>query len=397
MANRTNYEKFGKKYYRTSLTIGYDSNGKQVIKEFYGKSKNEAELKKEAYKQDLKNGINKVAENETLNNAFKTWLIDVILPSGIKTSTFETYESIYRLYIKDSKLGIRKIKDIKPIMVQVFFNELSINGKQYPLLVKTHKLLKRFFNYEIETDATIKNPCSSIKVPGQISYLKEKNSTEIEVFTQNERDRILKYLYETNNRIAGIAYLGFSLGMREGEILALSWDDLDTKNRTIHIKQSIRYTKDFDAKGEVIGGSVKVTIPKTMTSVRDIEYPDSFDDMWKKAKETIDTDKATAGSSFNNKHNLVFTNSLGEPINRRYVIRQWQKALSTLKITYRTFHKTRHTFITQMAIDGIPEYITQTIVGHKKGSEVTHKIYTHINKETTKKVLDKFRISVPKI
>lgn len=395
MANKTNYKKNGNKYYRTSLTIGYDSSGKRIIKEFYGKSKSEADMKKENYKQDLKNGINKAAENETLNNAFKDWLIHVILPSGIKTSTYETYESIYRLYLKDSKLGIRKVGDVKPIMVQTFLNELFNKGKHYPLLVKIHKLIKRFFNYEIEVDAVIKNPCISIKVPGQISYLKETNSTEIKVYTPKERDQLLKYLYETNNRIAGIAYLGFSLGMREGEILALHWSDIDTKNRILHIKESIRYTKDFDSKGEVIGGSMKLTVPKTMSSVRDIEYPDSFDDMWEKAECQNELDKSIAGNSFNNEYNLVFTNTIGQPLSKRYVIRQWEKAHIALNIEYKTFHRTRHTFITQMAIDGVPESITQAIVGHKKGSEITHKIYTHINKESTKVALEKYKITVP--
>jgi integrase len=396
MGVKTNYEKGGKKYYRTSLLIGYNSEGKKILKEFYGKSKSDAEAKKEAYKQDLKNGINKAAENETLNNAFKTWLVNVILPSGIKTSTYETYESIYRLYVKDSKLGIRKVKDVKPIMIQTFLNELFINkNKKYPLLLKAHKLIKRFFNYEIEIDAVIKNPCTSVKVPGQIAYLKEKNSVEIKVYTPSERDKILKYLYETDNRIAGIAYLGFSLGMREGEILALHWSDVDTKNRVLHIRESIRYTKDFDSNGEVIGGSLKLTVPKTMTSVRDIEYPDSFDSMWEKAKAQNENDKKNAGNSFNNKRDLVFTNEIGDPLSKRHLIRQWGKAQVALGIEYKTFHRTRHTFITQMAIDAVPESITQAIVGHKKGSEVTHKIYTHINKESTKKALEQYRINVP--
>ena len=353
-------------------------------------------MKKEEYKQDLKNGINKNAENETLNDSFKVWLLEVIMPSGIKTSTFETYESIYRFYIKDSSIGIKKIKDIKPIMIQTFLNNLHSKGKNYPLLTKIYKLLKRFFNYQIEIDAILKNPCLSVKVPGQISYLKVKNSTPIEVFTPEERDKILNYLYKTDSRIAGIAYLGFSLGMREGEILALSWDDVDLKKRILHISKSVRYTKDFDENGDAAGGSFKITIPKTLNSVRDIEYAKNFDDMWKKAKAQNNKDKLKAGESYNNKYNLVFTNPLGDVLSKRYLIRQWEKALSELEIAYRPFHKLRHTFITQMATDGIPEPITQAIVGHKKGSEITHKIYTHINKEDTKKALQNYRISVPK-
>jgi integrase len=397
MATKTNTEVNGHKYYRIRILIGYDSEGKKVFKTFYGKSKQDAEIQRDKYKQDIKNGINIDLGQSSLNDSFKNWLFNVIMPSGVKTSTFETYESIYRLYIKDSDVGIKKIKDIKPPVIQAYFNKLFNLGKKYPILLKMYKLLKRFFNYQLEIDAIIKNPCLGIKVPGQVAYLKEKNSNEITVFTAKERDAILEYLYKNNERIAGIVYLGFSLGMREGEILALSWEDIDFDNRILHIKKSIRYTKDFDAEGNKIGGSVKITIPKTMTSVRDIEYTKSFDDMWKMAKVQNSKDKLKAGGSFNNDKNLVFTTALGEPLGKRYVIRHWENALKELQIEYRPYHTTRHTFITQMAIDRVPESITQAIVGHKKGSEITHNIYTHINKENTKKVLENFKINVPKV
>lgn len=396
MASKTNTEVNGHKYFRMRLLIGYDSNGKKVFKTFYGKSKSEAELKRNEFKQDLKNGMNVDAGGLTLNTAFKDWIFNVIMPSGIKTSTFETYESIYRLYVNDSEIGIKKIKDIKSHMIQTYLNKLFKNGKKYPIILKLTKLLKRFFNYEIETDVIIKNPCLSVKVPGQINYLKEKNSNEVLVFTREERDIIIEYLYKTNSRIASIAYLGFSLGMREGEILALSWDDINQKSCVISIKRSLRYTKDFDELGNKIGGSMKLTIPKTMSSVREIEYTDSFKDMWKRAKDQNIKD-ARVGTSFNNKNNLVFTNALGDPIDKRYVIRQWKNVLGALELVYRPFHTTRHTFVTHMAIDGVPESITQSIIGHKKGSEVTHKIYTHINKESTKKVLENYKINVPSI
>jgi integrase len=396
MAVKTNYSKNGNEYYRVSLTLGRDSNGKLIRKEFYGKSKKEAEAKRDEYKQDLKNGINHNAREETVNDAFRTWLFDVIMPSGIKTSTFETYESIYRLYIKDSEPGIKRVKDIKSIMVQNLLNTLFNDGKKYPLLSKMYKIIKRFFNYQIDTDAIIKNPCSSVKIPGQIAYLQVKNTEEIEVFTAEERDNILEYLYKTNSRIAGIAYLGFSIGMREGEILALSWDSIDMENRIMHIKESVRKTKDFNKEGQVTGRSNKHTVPKTCSSVRDIEFPNTFDDMWRRAQHQNKLDKFKAGSSYNNEHSLVFTNEVGRVLDKRYVIREWKKALKALKIDYRTFHGTRHTFITQMALDNVPEAVTQSIVGHKKGSEITHKIYTHVNKESTKNALEMYKIAVPK-
>lgn len=396
MAVKTNYSKNGKQYYRTSLVVGRDSNGKKVVKEFYGKNKTEAEEKRDAYKHDLKNGLNRNAGDETVNKAFKIWLFEVIKPSGIKISTFETYESIYRLYIKDSELGIKKVNEIKSIIVQTFLNTLFNNGKQYPLLSKMYKIIKRFFNYAIEIDAIIKNPCLSVKVPGQIAYLQVKNTKEVEVFTAGERDKIIEYLYKTNNRMAGIVYLGFSIGMREGEILGLKWDNIDFKNRIMHIKESVRKTKDFDENGEVIGRSHKHTVPKTYSSFRDIEYPDTFDDVFKRAAHQNKLDKLRAGSSYDNKNNLVFTTEEGKVLDKRRFIREWDKTLNTLEIKHRGFHCTRHTFITQMALDGVPESVTQNIVGHKKGSKITHDIYTHVNKESTRKALESYKIAIPK-
>lgn len=208
---------------------------------------------------------------------------------------------------------------------------------------------------------------------------------------------IIEHLYGTGSRIANIAYLGFSLGMREGEILALSWSDINQVTCVLSIKKSLRYTKDFDHEGKKIGGSMKLTIPKTMSSFREIEFTENFNDIWERAKIQNTKDALKAGSSFKNKENLVFTNALGEPLQKRYVIRQWQKALESLELIYRPFHNTRHTFVTHMAIDGVPESITQSIIGHKKGSEVTHKIYTHINRESTKKVLENYKINVPNL
>jgi len=148
---------------------------------------------------------------------------------------------------------------------------------------------------------------------------------------------------------------------------------------------------------EYLNTYIKITVPKTLYSVRDIEYPSSFDDMWKRAKIQNNKGKLKAGGSYNNEHNLIFTNAKGDVLSKRYVIREWRKALDALGIKYRAFHKTRHTFITQMALDNVPESVTQAIVGHKKGSEITHNIYTHVNKESTKKALEMYEVSVPKV
>lgn len=57
MAVKTNCNKNGSDYFRVSAVLGTDSRGKRILKEFYGKSKSEAEAKKREYLEGIKKWI----------------------------------------------------------------------------------------------------------------------------------------------------------------------------------------------------------------------------------------------------------------------------------------------------------------------------------------------------
>ncbi len=97
MAVKTNYRKNGKDYYRVTATIDKKADGKPIRKEFYGKSKKEAEQKRDEYLRNIANGLNTDYENAELVPLMELWLFEVIKPSNkIKEITFERYESIFR-------------------------------------------------------------------------------------------------------------------------------------------------------------------------------------------------------------------------------------------------------------------------------------------------------------
>ena len=77
MAVKTNYTKGNWKYYRVSVVIGRDSNGKRIKKEFYGKSKKEAEDKRDQYLSGISDGLSFDIEDGTLGELMKVWLFEV--------------------------------------------------------------------------------------------------------------------------------------------------------------------------------------------------------------------------------------------------------------------------------------------------------------------------------
>lgn len=127
MARKTNCVKNGKAYFRTTLTIGRDPNGKLIRKEFYGISEKEANAKKQEYINKMNLGITN-NDNKLVGNMMKEWLNTMVKPS-VKPSTFTRYDGIYRLYIENSVISNIKIKDINPIIIQKYYNSLAKNKK----------------------------------------------------------------------------------------------------------------------------------------------------------------------------------------------------------------------------------------------------------------------------
>lgn len=150
MAVKTNYTKNGNNYYRVTATVGKTNEGKPIRKEFYGKTKKEAEQKRDNYLNDIRNGLDVNYRNMTVAELMKLWLFEVLIHSDkVKPQTFSRYEAVYRLYIKTFFLNSIKISDIRQLNIQKFYNELSKSGKSKVLINDINMLLNKVLFYEI--------------------------------------------------------------------------------------------------------------------------------------------------------------------------------------------------------------------------------------------------------
>ena len=196
MPAKTNYDKNGSQYYRVTATIGKDSTGKAIRKEFYGKSKKDAESKKNTYLQAINFGLNIDHQEILLRDLMKTWLFEVLFISDkIKPSTFDRYEGIYRNYAVNSELAHLKVYSIKSIHLQRHYNDLFEQGKSTSTLKNLNKLLKTFFNYAIAEDYLLKNPCTNIVFPSDSNFKKE---TDIVPLSDEEIEKIKQAIKNTN-------------------------------------------------------------------------------------------------------------------------------------------------------------------------------------------------------
>lgn len=378
MATKTNYAKNGNEYYRVTATIGRDSNGKPIRKEFYGKGKKDAETKRDEYLNGLRNGLNVDFNTTSLGKLIYVWLFEVVRIKS-KPSTFERYEGIYRNYIKDKDIYGLLLNDLKSIHLQRHYNSLYEDGKTVSQIKNLNKLLKSFLNYAVDEGYILKNPCSGKKIamPGESEInLEENEDEEIVVFTDEE----IKYIKNAlaGNRIQALILLDLGTGLRQGELLALKWSDISDGYKELKVQRSIKQVKII-AADETSEYKTIVQTPKTKGSVRTVPIPSNLIPILEQHKVTQQEEKEKAGSSYKDT-GFIFTTETGNNIDTRNLRRAYERMLKKAGVEYKKFHAIRHTYATKLFQKDVPLKTVQKLLGHSDIS-ITANIYTHVMPE----------------
>ncbi|MCQ2014683.1 tyrosine-type recombinase/integrase [Clostridium butyricum] len=381
---KTNYTTNGNDYYRVSLELGIDADGKRIRKRFYGKTKKEAEQKKQDFIIKQAQGIN----NERtfwFAQTFKTWLFEVVKMSDIKPTTFARYEGLYRNYIENSPFACMNIDKIEPLYIQRYYNDLyKKQKKSCSQITYLNKFIKQFFNYCVDCRYLLINPCSGNRIALPKENVKEAKSKDVQIFSTKE---IKKIINSDDSKIKYIALIALATGMRRGEVIALTETDIDLKNNEIHIRRTIATTTIFDDNNNR-SSQVIVQEPKTKNSIRDIPLPDSIKLIIKKSILLKNQERIKAGQSYSCKNlNFIFLSELGNFLNAGNLDKTWSKYLKALEIPHKKFHALRHTYATKQFENDIPLKTVSMLLGHSD-IMMTANTYTHVLKKQKEKTID---------
>ena len=300
------------------------------------------------------------------NNWLKEWLQNYIKPST-KKRTFNQYSKIIQTHILPY-LGDLKLEELTPLIIQKFITKLSINGNKC-----TGKGLSASYIRMIVS--IIKN---SLKAAHLISYLPNYTldkvnypkiiEKKIECFTINEQKKI-EFAVKTTKKDK---YLGIILclytGLRIGELLALTWNDIDFEKSILIISKTC-----YDSSEE--GTRIRnINIPKTKNSIREIPLPTKILEMLKEMKK---------------KSKCEFVIAEGEKfVYMRSYQRTFELLLKKLKIPHKGFHSLRHTFATRALECGMDVKTLSEILGHKNPT-ITLNRYVHSLWEHKKEMMNK--------
>lgn len=353
--------------WRAAITIGCDEEGNQKKKYLYGKTRQEVAEKLNQAVFSLQQGTfvqpNKVKVSEWLN----TWLFQYKKPS-VRPSTFRDYEGLVRVHINPIIGGIL-LKDLRPEQIQSLYNEKSKEGLSASTVRHIHIVLHQAFRQAKRNNLVPRNLAEDTELP-------KLKRPKIKVLSMDAQRKFLAVLDDERLRAAFI--VAFGTGMREGELLALRWQDCNLETGAIRVEQTVQRIKVvFDdevstKKTELVFGEVKTEAGK-----RSIPLPASVLSELKAHKKRQQVDKLAAGELWTDS-GLVFTTELGGVIEPRNFLRKFYQLLGKAGIEHINFHAAaRHSFATRLLEANEHPKVVQEMLGHASIT-LTLDTYSHV-------------------
>lgn len=361
--------------YRIKVSLGYDTNGKQIIKSTTytppdGVTPKKAEKLATEYAFEFERHCKGYAVlNENMRfSELADWYFTNYAPIELKESTAYTYRGQYNNHIAPI-LGNVKVKDINTPRLTQFVQSLKLNPET---VRKVYIVIQSIFRRGVEQGFVRESPCHNVILPKNRRKKKTSSLDEEQIkrfmeildtkLWDEDFKRIIKVLLYT--------------GMRSGECLGLMWEDIDFDEMTITINHNLTD----------IGGKHTLGSPKTESSRRTIGMSEPLANIFRVQKKYIEDISSAIGSSFAHPE-MVFTSALGNYRDRQSVYHSLKRFTKGTEFESLTLHQLRHCNATMLLNSGVDIKIVSEHLGHCDIG-VTANIYADVLKSTKAKVAD---------
>ena len=352
-------------YWEARITTGTDpGTGKQIQKSVYGKTQAEVRKKMREITRAIDQGTFTDTDKIKLSSWLDSWL-EIYCRNTIKASTFDIYAAAVKNHIKPA-LGNVQLQKLTGVQIQMFYNQMLANGLSPKTIKNTASILHKALAVALKQGFIVFNPCNNAELPKQErKEIRPLSTEEISMFLDRIQDSEYKNAY----------MLCLFAGLREGECLGLSWDQIDFANKTITINRQLQKSKSTGVYAIV--NSTKSGKPRTIT-------PPAIAFKVLEEERTLQLKKRLkAGPLWDHKENLVFTDPAGGFISFQSFYKRFKKAAAEIGRPDARPHDLRHTAATVALANGADIKSVQSLLGHATAS-FTLDIYAHTTEEMQK-------------
>ena len=363
-------------------------NGKPQYKYVYAKNNRELEQKIQEVKTKLGKGLDMTVERDSFKYWAEQWL--KLKKTDVSAGRYATYsarlknlECLYPYQI--SKL---RAADFQNILIDLALEPCERTRKPYSraTLNDVKNTARQIMQLAIDNRVIDYNPVSSCTIPKNAAPAEKRRA-----LTETEQS----WIREFPHRAQTAAMIMMYAGLRRGELMALTWADIDLDEKTIRVERFI----------ELINGKPNIKdIGKSDAATRTVYIPDILVEYLRnvptphigyvvhKVNGGLMTDSAwkRMWSSYLDDLNLRYGDweHCSASGNKRPSKYERDKTKKPMLIPAFTAHWLRHTFITMMYLAGVDILTAKEQAGHQD-IETTMGIYTHLDNKFKKKNIEK--------
>ncbi|HEY3967896.1 MAG TPA: site-specific integrase [Planctomycetaceae bacterium] len=332
-----------------SVVVGRDQTGKQRRKVVYGWTKADVTGKLSKLLPQALDGTLGTHERLTVGAYLDKWMEDTV-KANRKPSTFARYETSCNLHIKPLIGGIQLSK-LTPVQLRGLYASLQRDGHSLATCEITHAILHSAFKSALKSDLVTRNVCDCVDRP-------KAPDAEIKTIDAAQVNMLLESI--RNDRLYALYLLAIDSGMRQGEMLALRWDDISFESRTISVRRKVIEVKKV----------FHVDEPKTASGRRSITVTPATIEALREHQAKMLAEGLIGGG-------WVFPRRNGKFIRRNWLVLRIKKILADAGLPEITFHALRHTCATMLLQASTHGKIVQERLGHSKIA-ITLDTYSHV-------------------
>jgi integrase len=299
----------------------------------------------------------------TVEEYLDRWLSDMV-KGTVKETTYANYSYITRVHISPA-LGRVKLKSLTPAHVRGFYGEKSRSDLSAATVKKVHVVLRKALSQAVSDGLISRNAADGVKPP-RVSAPGE----EIRPLDPEECAAFLKASH--GERLEALYVLAVNCGLREGELLALRWEDVDLEAAKPALLERRTLTRGEDGRGWIVGASTKSGRGRRVRLTRRAVAA-----LKEHRKRQLEERMRLAGLFSD--QGLVFsseTGSLHNPSNLRNRSFKRIKRRSGVREDLR-FHDLRHTCATLLLSEGVNVKVVSELLGHASIT-ITLNTYSHV-------------------
>ena len=364
------YNEYGKRkpeWHSTGLKVDNNERKNNQIRKQAEKMLNE-ELVRVNAENSFSNKLNTIAKNSKYSNMlFSDYMLEWLenMKPKVVQSTYIGYEQVVKgrlcPYFKSKKI---KLIDLRPKDIQNFINYLYKQRLKGSTIAHYTSNMNTALKEAVIAEIIPSNPMDRIESVKKEVYIPE-------FYTDDELIELIEVI--KTQKLELPLTLGIIYGLRREEILGLTWNAIDFKNKSITIRKTVGRGK-YDGVTQFL---IK-DIPKNKSSYRTLPMFDFITNLLNKYKEKYKLNEKIFGNTYITDYkDFICLMDNGELVKPDYVDRTFSRILKENGFRHIRLHDLRHSCATLLLRNGVPLPEIQKWLGHS--NIITTQRYSHLD------------------